>query len=92
MLGDNEEYCSFITPEVYQELWDWIDFGASYGEKVTGEGWVFRDFWQTATIVYLGNLCLAASQDTQEKRSKISYQKSFVGVGSMDSLTRGSNS
>ena len=43
--------------------------------KVTCVGWVFSDFWETATVGHLGNLCLAASQDTQEKRSKISYQE-----------------
>jgi len=28
----------------------WMDFRASYGEKINGESWIIRDLWQT--IVY----------------------------------------
>jgi hypothetical protein len=57
--GDAEEYYTFITTEAYHLLNDWMDFRASYGEKITGESWVMRDIWQTTNITYGANLGLA---------------------------------
>lgn len=47
--GEPDEYYSFITEEAYFALKDWIDFRASYGEKITGDSWLMRDLWQTTT-------------------------------------------
>jgi hypothetical protein len=57
--GDSEEYYTFITPEAYNSLKEWIDFREYYGEKITGESWVMRDLWQTTNITYGANLGLA---------------------------------
>jgi len=57
--GDNDEYYSFITPEAYMAVKDWMEFRSSYGEKISGESWVMRDIWQTTNIVYGANLGLA---------------------------------
>ena len=50
--GDIEEYYTFVTPEAYDALKEWIDFRASYGETITGNSWVMRDLWQTTNMNY----------------------------------------
>jgi integrase len=44
--GDREQYYSFLTPEAYNAVKDWMDYRSACGEKITKESFVMRDIWQ----------------------------------------------
>jgi hypothetical protein len=48
---EHDEYYTFITPEAYYALLEWMDFRALHREQITPESWLMRDKWQTADLV-----------------------------------------
>lgn len=49
--GEPEQYFSFITPEAYFSLKDWMEFREIQGETITRESWLMRDIWNTGRII-----------------------------------------
>ena len=43
---NNRIYYSFISPEAFTFLSDYIEFRKLHGEEITGESWLIRDTWQ----------------------------------------------
>src|SRR5215208_4389870 len=50
--GEKEEYLSFITPEAFEALQEYIEFRASCGETITGESWLIRDIWKSTNVKF----------------------------------------
>jgi len=48
--GEPEEYFLFITPEAYDALKAYMDFRALWGEQITEESWLIRDYFRTADV------------------------------------------
>jgi integrase len=44
---ENRNYFTFITPEAYFALKEWMEFRSSQGEKTSPESWLMRDLWNT---------------------------------------------
>lgn len=57
--GEAEQYLTFITPEAYTALTEYIDFRRSCGEQITGESPIIRDLWQMTNVNQRERLGLA---------------------------------
>lgn len=44
--GERDEYVTFITPEAFNALKDYLDFRQLHKEAISGESWIIRDTWQ----------------------------------------------
>lgn len=73
--GENDQYFSFISPEAFQALQDWMIYRSSYGEKINPESWLMRNLWKTTNMKY-GSKTGLAQHPEQLKSSGI---KSLIG-------------
>ena len=81
--GEPEQYFSFITREAYNSLKEWMDYRASYGERISGNSWLMRDIWQKTHHRYSHRIGLAAEPEQLKStaiKNMISSMWQVVGV------------
>jgi hypothetical protein len=54
--GEPEEYRTFISPEAYRKLDQYMQQRSSQGEKITKQSPLARDKWQTTRNIYEGDI------------------------------------
>jgi hypothetical protein len=73
--NEPEQYFTFMTPEAYYAVNEWMDFRASFGEVITGESWILRNTWQKVKPRYSHRIGLAK----YPKQFKSTGIKTLVG-------------
>ena len=66
--GEEEEHFTFITPEAYSYLKEWMDYRIEIGETVTKNSWVMRDLWDTS--VAIGRGLITKAEETKIYRNQ----------------------
>jgi hypothetical protein len=66
--GEGEEHITFMTPEAYNAVKEYLDFRASYGEQITGDSWVLRNAFRTVDMK--GNVGQQAKATEPKKLSQ----------------------
>ena len=54
--GDDDEYFSFITPEAYHSINDWMTYRRECGELINEDSWVMRNLWNSTTSKGKGSI------------------------------------
>jgi hypothetical protein len=56
--GDDDEYFSFITPEAYYSINDWMNYRRECGELISEDSWVIRNLWNSTNPKGKGSITL----------------------------------
>lgn len=68
--GTGDEYQTFMTPEAYFALKEWMDFRASYGEQITGDSWLMRNIWKTVGVKRSNNKLHNPDNNSKDSRKR----------------------
>ncbi|MDQ4066217.1 MAG: hypothetical protein M3114_01360, partial [Thermoproteota archaeon] len=67
---EHDQYYTFMTPEAYGALKEWMDYRALHGETINENSWLMRDKWRTVDVKR-GDKCGRVGLATHPK--KLSY-------------------
>lgn len=48
--NDREKYYTYITPEAYSSVKEWMDYRKASGEEITNDSLIMRDIWQNGDL------------------------------------------
>jgi hypothetical protein len=47
VYAGDEEYFTFLSPEAWRAIKDWMNYRETSGEQLNNDSWVMRDLWDT---------------------------------------------
>ena len=85
--GDDDEYFSFVTPEAYHSINDWMNYRRECGELINGDSWVMRNLWNSTNPK--GKGCINLPKNLKSTGVKQLMQRALFGQGLRKKLENG---
>ncbi|MGA9842994.1 MAG: hypothetical protein WBP64_19935 [Nitrososphaeraceae archaeon] len=73
--GEDEQYSSYISPEAYRALSDWIDFRRRSGEVITSDSWVMRNLWDNRVTKGKGWISIPKKLKSSGVKALVEYRR-----------------